>query len=455
MPFKLTISKSNYFGVLLVNIFILLVVSGFSQKVGVVLSGGGATAVAHIGFLKALEEHDIPVDYITGTSMGAVIAAMYASGYSVAEIDSISRTEEFLQMANGTISDKLKFYFKNSAVDATIATLKYSNGEIISNVIPSNLINPVLLDWKFMEGFSQADGASNGNFDSLYIPFRCIAADVEHKRQITFREGPLNVAARASCTYPFYLPPRRVDGALLYDGGIYNNFPSDVMYYEFMPDVIIGCNVSGETARPKEDDIFSQLQSMILFRTEYKQLCENMLVVVPDVQSIGTFDFDNMQEASDKGYLATLDSLSRMRSFISRRVTLEEKNAGRATFRKKFKPLIIESVEIEGLERTQNSYVRKIFGRKNAPRLLSEIKTPYFRVFDDDKIKSIFPIAKLNPATGMYALILDVKKESDLHMSFGGNLSSSSINTGFIVLQYHYFVKTSATFSANSYFGRF
>ncbi|MFM9986792.1 MAG: hypothetical protein ACKVOK_16245, partial [Flavobacteriales bacterium] len=260
---------------------------------------------------------------------------------------------------------------------------------------------------------------------------------------------------RASCTYPFYLPPRRVDGALLYDGGIYNNFTSDVMYYEFMPDVIIGCNVSGETTRPQEDDIFSQLQSMILFRTEFKQLCENMLVVVPDVQSIGTFDFDNMQQASDKGYFAALDSLSKMRAFISRRVTLEEKNAGRAAFRKKFKPLIIESVEIEGLERTQNNYVRKIFGRKNAPRPLSEIKTPYFRVFDDDKIKSIFPIARLNPGTGMYALILDVKKERDLHMSFGGNFSSRSINTGFIGLQYHYFGKTSATFSANSYFGRF
>ncbi len=435
---------------------ILLTTNSVSaQKVGVVLSGGGATALAHVGFLRVLEENDVPIDFITGTSMGAVIAAMYASGYSVAEIDSIVRSEEFLQMANGTLDDKYKFYFKNSEQNASIATLKYSDGEIINNVLPTNLIDPVFLDWKLMEGFSQADAASGGNFDSLYIPFRCIAADVEHKRQVTFRNGPLNVAARASSTYPFYLPPRRVNGALLFDGGIYNNFPADLMYWEFLPDVIIGCNVSGETKPPNEDDIFSQLQSMILFRGEYKQMCEHMVIVEPNVAHIGTFDFDIMGEAILQGYIATKDSLQAFQKCIQRKVTLEEKNATRLAFRKKFKPLIIESVEIEGLDKAQNNYVKKIFGRKNDPRPLNDLEVAYFRVFDDDKIKSIFPTTKYNPATGKFALHLDVRKERDLQVAFGGNFSSRSINTGYVGMHYNFFGKTSATISANSYFGRF
>ncbi len=435
---------------------LLLILSTIrSQTVGVVLSGGGATAMAHVGFLRALEENNVPIDFIGGTSMGAVIAAMYSSGYSVSEIDSVVRSEEFMHMATGYMSDHMQFYFKHYDIDASFGSLRYSGGKIITNALPTNLINPVLLDWKFMEGFSQPDAASGGNFDSLFIPLRCIAADVEHKKQIIFRNGPLNIAARASSTYPFYLPPRRVDGNLLFDGGIYNNFPVDVIYAEFLPDVILGCNVSGVTAGPEEDDLFSQLQSMILFRSAYQSLCENTVVVEPALANVGTFDFDNLSEAIAVGYKTTLDSIVVIKNMIGRESTLEEKNRQRLIFRKKFKPLIIEKIEIEGLDKAQKRYVNKIMGRRLEPVSLSKLKTPYFRIFDDDKIKSIFPVTKFNKATNMFTLLLDVKKEKDLMISFGGNFSSRSINTGFIGVRYNVFGITSATLSANSYFGRF
>ncbi len=426
-----------------------------SQSVGVVLSGGGATAMAHVGFLRALEENDIPIDFIGGTSMGAVIAAMYACGYSTAEIDSVVQAPEFLQMATGYVDDQMQFYFKHYDPDASFATLRYSRGKIITNALPTNLINPVLLDWNFMEGFSQPDAASGGNFDSLFIPLRCIAADVEHKKQIIFRSGPINIAARASSTYPFYLPPRRVDGNLLFDGGIYNNFPADMIYMEFLPDVILGCNVSGESPGPDEDDLFSQLQSMILFRSEYQSLCENTIIVEPSLPNIGTFDFDQLSTAIKVGYSATLDSMAMITKMIDRRVSLAEKNAQRNQFRKKFKPLLVDKIEITGLEKSQNNYVRKVLGRKSGPVPIAKLKSSYFRVFDDDKIKSIFPVLKYNKETEHFTLLLDVKKEKDLMVSFGGNYSSRSINTGFISFKYNVFGITSATLSANSYFGRF
>jgi NTE family protein len=452
---KVHFRLSSNLHLVLVFVLVLLSSGSYGQKVGVVLSGGGATAMAHVGFLKVLEENEIPIDYIGGTSMGAVIAAMYATGLSTHQIDSIVRTNEFRDMATGQLNDSLKFYFKHNEPDASFATVRYSKGKIFTNAIPTNLINPVLLDWNLMEGFSQADAAATNNFDSLFIPFRCIAADIEHKKQVVFRGGPLNIAARASCTYPFYLPPIRVNDALLYDGGIYNNFPSNLIYYEFLPDVIIGCNVSGEVTKPNEDDLLSQLQSMILFREEFVQLCENMVVIEPNVQDIGTFDFDRIAEAIERGSESTADSLKVIRELVTRRVSLQELSEKRTQFRKKFTPFIIEDILISGLDKGQKNYVRKMMGRKINPEPIRSLKKEYFRVFDDDKIKSIFPLAQINPATGYFRLLLDVRKEKDLMLSFGGNYSSRSINAGYIGLRYNIFGKSSSTISANSYFGRF
>lgn len=425
------------------------------QSVGVVLSGGGATALAHVGFLRSLEENNIPIDFIGGTSMGAVIGAMYAAGYSVEEIDSVTRSQDFQQMASGTLDDHLKFYFKEYPPDASMATIKYNEGAFLSSAIPSSLINPVLLDWNFMAGFSQADAAAGYDFDSLYVPFRCLAADIYHKKQIIFREGHLNVATRASSTFPFYLPPRKVDGALLFDGGIYNNFPADVIYNEFMPDVIIGCNVSENSEPPNEDNLFSQIENMIQYTTNFDPICEYMIIVEPQLDNVGTFEWDKINIAKSQGYLATRDSMPAILSAIQRRVSSEERIKNRNNFRKKFRPLIIEEVEINGLENAQKNYVRQIVGRNPDTIALKDLKSPYFRIFGDDKIKSIFPVLTLNDTSKFYKMELDVQREKDLFVSFGGNFASRSINTGFIGLRYNLFGRTSATLSANSYFGRF
>lgn len=441
--------------ILLSLLFISFSCFTFSQKVGVVLSGGGATAFAHIGFLKVLEENNVPIDYIGGTSMGAVVAAMYATGYSVQEIDSIAHSQPFIDAITGKLDDDWKFYFKDPDPTAGMGTIKYSKGTFIGGTIPTNLIDPAMLDWNLMEFFSQADAASQNDFDNLYIPFRCIAADVKNKREIIFRGGSLNVATRASSTYPFYLPPRRVDGVLLFDGGIYNNFPIETIYKEFSPDVLLGCNVSGESGDPMEGDIFSQLESMILFRTELKEICDEMIVIEPKSEDIGTFDFELIDSAIQLGYASTLDSIQAIKSLVSREVTLEEKNKEREKFRKKFVPLVVEEVSFNGLDKSQGYYVKRMMGKRNASIPLKDLKPTYFRIFSDDKIKSIFPTLFFNDATGLYKLKLDVEKEKDLFISFGGNFSSRSINTGFIGLKYNLFGKTSATLSANSYFGRF
>jgi NTE family protein len=426
-----------------------------AQKVAVVLSGGGATALAHVGFLKVLEENNVPVDYITGTSMGAVIAAFYASGYSVAFIDSLVRTEEFLDMATGSRNEKLDYYFKNTDQDASFGAIRLSKDNLMSTALPTNLINPVLLDWKLMEAFTQPDAACNGNFDSLYIPFRCIAADIENKKEIIFREGPINVATRASCTYPFYIPARRVDGKLLFDGGIYNNFPIDVALKEFNPDIIIGCNVSGSNPKAADDDLISQLQAMILYRSQVQTYSSNALIVEPQLGDISTFDFDKIEEAIAIGYETTMAQLPVIKESIQREETLSSKNQQRVTFQEKFNPLLIDEIMIRGLKKSQSRYVQKIMAKGESKLDLNDLKRSYLKLFGDDKINTVFPSAQFKPENKSYRLDLDVKKEKNFLISFGGNFSSRSINSGFIGVKYNLFGYTSSTITANSYFGRF
>lgn len=427
-----------------------------AQRVGVVLSGGGATAMAHIGFLKALEENNVPIDYICGTSMGAVIASFYAAGYSTRQMDSLCRTPEFTMLSEGAeLPIDLQFYYLKSEPTASMVSLKYSGGDNISNTLPTNLINPALMDWVHMKLLSAASEAARQNFDSLFVPFRCVAADVKDKREVIFKSGTLNEAIRASCTYPFYIPPRRVDGKLLYDGGIYNNFPIDVMYRDFHPDVILGCNVSSIPADPKENNLMSQLEAMIVSQKEAFIPCEEVFIVHPNSSNTTTFEFANSMAAIDSGYVSTLRSLPEIKKIIEREISAEDLKNKRSQFRLKCFPIVVDEVRLEGLPKGQTQYVRELLGRKESALPLNELQRTYFRVLADGSIKSMYPKMYYKPSVGKYVLDLHVQREKDLIVSFGGNFSSRSINTGYVGLRYNLFGRVNTVVEANSYFGRY
>ena len=427
-----------------------------AQRVGVVLSGGGATAMAHIGFLKALEENNVPIDYICGTSMGAVIASFYAAGYSTRQMDSLCRTPEFTMLSEGAeLPIDLQFYYLKSEPTASMVSLKYSGGDNISNTLPTNLINPALMDWVHMKLLSAASEAARQNFDSLFVPFRCVAADVKDKREVIFKSGTLNEAIRASCTYPFYIPPRRVDGKLLYDGGIYNNFPIDVMYRDFHPDVILGCNVSSIPADPKENNLMSQLEAMIVSQKEAFIPCEEVFIVHPNSSNTTTFEFANSMAAIDSGYVSTLRSLPEIKRIIEREISAEDLKNKRSQFRLKCFPIVVDEVRLEGLPKGQTQYVRELLGRKESALPLNELQRTYFRVLADGSIKSMYPKMYYKPSVGKYVLDLHVQREKDLIVSFGGNFSSRSINTGYVGLRYNLFGRVNTVVEANSYFGRY
>lgn len=426
----------------------------FSQKVGLVLSGGAASGVAHVGVIKALEENNIPIDYITGTSMGALVGALYASGYSPAEIEAIFISEKFQQMVRGEVDEQYQYYFKKRRDNASWITVKFSKDTVLSTSLPTSVISPVAIDFELMELLSGSAAKANYNFDSLFVPFRCVASDVEEKKSVKFSEGHLSQAVRASMSYPFYLKPVRINGKILFDGGLYNNFPSDIMYDDFFPDIIIGSNVSYNFEAPNEDDVLSFIKNMLVNKTDYSVLCENGIIIEPQTTS-GTFEFRSAGEQLEIGYQATLDKMEDIKKVIAHRVSQEDIKLKREQYNINKPPLIFDNVSIEGLNLRQSRYVRNtIRPKKKLPMTINDIKPGYYRVFDDEKINYIYPTAVYDTTIGLYDLMLNVKKEKDILVEFGGNFSSRPINTAYIGLQYNYLGHTGISIGANSYFGK-
>lgn len=425
----------------------------FCQKVGVVLSGGGASGLSHIGVLKALEENNIPVDYISGASIGAFVGALYSIGYSPKQMEQIVLSEDFSNWAYGNIDKKYVYYFKKKDNNASWISLKLSLDTAIETNLPTNLVSPASIDFSLMENMAPASAAANYNFDSLFIPFRCVAADIEAKKSVIFNNGDLGEAVRASISYPFYLKPITVDGKLLFDGGIYNNFPSNVMYEQCFPDIIIGSNVSGNVPAPDEDNLISQLKTMLINRTTYDVQCPNGILIEPKVNS-STFDFSNPKAQIDSGYVATMRQIETIKNRITRRVDSTQLASKRKLFIGKEPKLVFGDIYITGLKKNQAQYVRSVLHKKRESTPLEKFKPAYFRLVEDDKIKQIYPKAKFNPQNGNYDLFLKMKKERDIVAEMGGDISNRPISEVFAAFEYKYLGNIGVSAMANGYFGK-
>ena len=218
-----------------------------AQKVGLVLSGGGAKGMTHIGIIRALEENNIPIDYITGTSMGAIIGSLYAMGYSPDDMEALLRSEDFKRWYSGQVEPEYGYYFKQNRPTPEFFNIRFSFKDslhIKPQILPTSMVNPIQMNLVFVELFARATAACSGDFNRLFVPFRCIASDVYNKKPLIMRRGDLGDAVRASMSFPFVFKPIEIDSVLAYDGGIYNNFPTDIMREDFKPEVIIGSVVA-------------------------------------------------------------------------------------------------------------------------------------------------------------------------------------------------------------------
>ncbi len=430
--------------------------TGFTQKVGLVFSGGGATGLAHIGVLKALEENNIPIDYITGTSAGALIGALYASGYSPIEIEQIAISEKFLLMSDGELEEEYKYYIFNSDVDADVFSFRFSEDSTLQKSLPTNLINPTFSDFELMSLLGTNPKNIEQSFDNLFIPFRCVASNISTKESILFKNGPLNIAVRSSMTYPFYISPISVNGTLMFDGGLYNNFPSNEMYEEFDVDFIIGSNVSYNEPPPVNDDLMSQIKNMFSTHTNYDLPCDEGIIIEPNLGDIGVFDFDKAKEAIEIGYQSTLLLIDSLQNSIAKRTTKQELIERRKAYKKQKIILNIKDVKTVGLGQEENQYIKRKLLKDNKNESLDylTLKKRFLNLYQGDLILSIFPTIQHNPDSTQ-TLVTQIRRQKAFKASVGGSFSSKPVNTGFIGLSYTNFNGNPINIYANAYFGKF
>ena len=434
---------------------VILVINVSGQKVAVVLSGGGAKGVVHIGFLKALEENDIPIDYITGTSMGAVIGGLYACGYSPLQIEELITSDEFIRWSNRIKNDSYLNFYKNYQPNSSWISIPFTYEKKIKSKLPTNIVSPYEMDFAFMELFAASSAVADYNFDSLLIPFRCVAADIDSNKTMILRKGQLGKAIRASMTFPFYFKPIKINGKLLFDGGMYNNFPVDVAREDFKPDVIIGCKAASNYDPPDMDDIISQIQNMLMENTNYNIPKEEGVVIEPELGSINIIDFSHTEVFIDSGYIATQKKMKQIKKLIKKRYSKSYRHRKRMEFNANEPPLIVDSIKIAGLKPSQKEYVEGILKHSEKYISIGKLKNEYFKLVSDNMIGDVYPEMKYNFNTGLFDLNLDIEKADDFEVEFGGNVSSNAINEAFLGLRYKYFGKKATNLYVNACFGRF
>ncbi len=428
----------------------------YSQKVAVVFSGGGPKGLAHIGVLKALEENQIPINYIAGTSIGAIIGGLYASGYSPDSIEKIFMSDEMIRWATGEIDEKYLYYFKTPDQNASWVSVRFDYNNGWKYNFPSNLISPVQMDFAFNEIFSGASAVSDYKFDSLFVPFRCVASDITENKPVIFNSGDVGLAIRASMTVPFYFKPIKINNKLMFDGGMYNNFPTDVVYDDFNPDFIVGSQVALNVQPPRENDIMSQIYSMLMNRKNYSLICKNSIIIEPNVpHNYNITDFNERKNYIDSGYVSTIRSINYIKGFVSEKVSKQDIDKKRKVFNDKKPSLIIDKLYVDGVNKYQKLYVLKNLLHKTDKVPLKEFKKNYYKLIADDKIEHISPILQYNKNSGYYDMYLNVTKQKRFAAQFGGIVSSSPVNEAFIGFQYNSLSTNAFSANVNSYFGRF
>lgn len=441
----------------LITILTLLLINNSinSQTVGLVLSGGGAKGLAHIGVIKALEENEIPIDFVAGTSMGADIGALYAMGYSPEEMIELFKSKDFYYWSTGEINENQKFYANSNQEDASILSFEVKvDSSFLKPVLPTHLISTHQMDLAFLELFAEGTAISNGNFDKLFVPFRCVASDIQNKAQIVFKNGDLGEAVRASMTIPLYFKPLIIKGKILFDGGIYNNFPWKELKKDFNPDFLIGSKVASNTKPPQEDDILLQLENMIVGQTDYEISDTASQIIQTNLKDVNVLDFSRIDYIVNEGYVNTLKRIEIIKSKVLRRESKDSLRSRRIAFKTKLPKLRFKDINLTGLNKNQTAFIQKSVNRKKNDFSIKTLKNEYYKLITDDFLKRLYPLAVYDESSTFYNLNLKADLKKNIDIGLGGNISSSSINQGFISATYNYLGKTSNRIYSNIYFGR-
>ncbi len=301
-------------------IFLLIPTLFFAQekrpKIGLVLSGGGAKGLAHIGVLKEIDNAGLKIDYIGGTSMGAIIGGMYSAGYTGKQIEKILDSIHLEEILRDIVPRSAKPFFDKEFGENHAITLPIVNNKIGLPRAISRGQNVLDL---FTYLLSSVDSIKD--FKKLPIPFFCIATDAETGKMVVLEEGSLPLALRSSGSFPTLLNPVEMQGKLLIDGGIANNFPSDIMKSKGV-DIIIGVDVQSDLKKREELNslitILNQIVNYDIYEQSKRGALDSDIFIKPDIAAFSVVDFDKSKaivavgDKAGKTYRRQFDSLANL-----------------------------------------------------------------------------------------------------------------------------------------------
>lgn len=403
------------------------------QSVGLVLSGGGAKGIAHIGVIQAFEENDIPIDYVTGTSMGAIVGALYAAGYSPDEMMSLLKSNMFANASTGTIDPDLRYYLTSPPLTPQILRFSLGNDSIAAKV-PWSLISPTPMNFAFMEVFADASAVCNMNFDHLFVPLRTVSSNIAAQRPEVSRGGSLADAVRASMSFPMVFCPIEINDTLHYDGGIFDNFPVGVMQREFNPDFMLGVDVHTEDSVPAPPTALNQINNLVTRAQTYDMPSENSIRLHLDLHEYSLLDFNQADAIYDIGYRRGLEMIDSIKTRVSARRSAGEVASRRKEFKDKFVEMRFSDVVCTGGSEVQNAFLRAQFPRGDFG--IEGARTGFYRAISGDLLKDL-RVQAVPVDTGGYLLKLKAFPKPSWSAGLGGYISSSTMSMLFASVNYN------------------
>ena len=282
-------------------------------KIGLVLSGGGAKGLAHIGVLKVIDSLGIKIDYVGGTSMGAIVGGLYASGYTGQQLDSIFRTLNIEDLIQDNTPRKSKLLLNKRNDDIYALSLPFKNFKLET----PNALSKGFYNYNFLSKLTY-HVRNIRDFKKLPIPFFCMATDIETGEEIILNKGIFPQALVASSSVPSVFYPIEIEGKLLLDGGVTNNYPIEILRDQGA-DFIIGVDVQ-EGLKDRKDlqgitTIFGQISNFYtLSQMKNKQELTDVYIK-PEINGLSVMSFENGKEIIENGAAATRNYLSELLKF--------------------------------------------------------------------------------------------------------------------------------------------
>ncbi len=397
-----------------------------SQSVGLVLSGGGSKGIAHIGVIQALEDNDIPIDYITGTSMGAIVGGLYACGYTPDEMLELILSRGFSYWSTGKIDPNLTYYFNREPASPTMLFVPIARKDTAS-AVPESLKSPLPMNFAIVHHFAAYKAQCGGDLDRLFVPFRCVASDVAGHRKKVLDHGSVGDAIRASMSFPIVFQPTVIDSTTLYDGGIYDNFPVDVMRRTFAPSIMIGVTVNTPTTGP-QTSFMDQLENLIIQNNDYSLPSDEGIKMHIDLHQFGLLDFPKARQIYQIGYDHAMAMMDSIKARVKGRMPASTRRLQRAVFKARSPYVRFDRVNVSGGTPRQNEYLRYLFRPAAGSDTIgiARARDAFYRAISSGKLRDLGAHATCNDSTGLFTLDLKAAVKGSFKVGFGGYITSST-----------------------------